>query len=62
MWGVLLPLVALSVGLPAIAIAGRDKVMAGVIGFFERISILSSFYMVLDVASIIIILIRSVIV
>jgi len=62
MWGVLLPLVALSVGLPAIAIAGRDKVMDGVIGFFERISILSSFYMVLDVASIIIILIRSMIV
>jgi len=59
-WGVLLPLIALSAGLPAIAIAGRDKAMDGVMGFFERISLLSLFYIILDVAGIIIILIRSV--
>ncbi len=59
-WGVLLPLIFLSAAIPSIAVVTRDRVKDAFASVVERISVLSSFYLFLDIVGIIIIFIRSI--
>jgi hypothetical protein len=59
-WGVTIPVLVLSVVVPAFAIIRSDRTRDVVAGVFERISVLSTFYVCLDLIGILIVLIRSV--
>jgi len=59
LWGAILPVVTLSVVVPIILVVKREQAKKLVIGFFERISVLSSFYIFLDLLGIIIIIVRN---
>ncbi len=59
-WGVVLPLIFLSAAIPSIAVVTRDRVKDVIASVFERISVLSAFYLLLDIVGIIIIFIRSI--
>jgi len=60
MWGVTFPVLVLSVVVPAFAIIRSDRTRDIVAGIFERISVLSTFYVCVDLIGILIVLIRSV--
>ncbi len=59
-WGFVFILVLLSVSLPALWIARSPRAQAAMIGFFERLMILSSFYLLLDMAGIVMIVLRNI--
>lgn len=59
-WGVVLPLIFLSAAIPSIALVTRDRVKDVIASVFERISVLSAFYLLLDIVGIMIIFIRSI--
>lgn len=56
---VILPLIALSAAIPAFLILKSRKFLEGVLQFFERLTLLSTFYLLLDVIGIVILVIRS---
>jgi len=56
---IILPLITLSVAIPALLIYKSSKILEGVLQFFERLTLLSIFYLLLDAMGIVVLIVRS---
>ena len=56
---IILPLITLSAVIPALLIYKSSKILEGVLQFFERLTLLSIFYLFLDAMGIAILIVRS---
>ena len=60
LWGIILPLAVISMVLPFISILRSADLARRLAGFFDRLTVLAAFYLILDVAALVIILIRNI--
>jgi hypothetical protein len=60
LYAVSLALVGPTIAIPAYFVLRSDKFLKGMQGFFERLSLLTLFYLVFDVVGLIIVIVRNV--
>jgi hypothetical protein len=53
-------LIVPTVGLPAYLVLRSDKILKGIQGFFERLSLLTMFYLFFDFVGLVIVIIRNI--